>query len=214
MERYHDLHHPSSAVTTMNDPHVEALHYRLVSDETEATFDAPPAREADRGAFQVRLADGILTVTMTDHHATEASARAQIEPYLRAWSIKTALDYPRLLMQFDYIGPTIVDRDPPPAPPGSVVVPVQPLRMSVRSLQARVPIGPAVPREYPEPPVGFLASPDVEALWQRYDGYVHTREPLLTMAYFCLTVLERSARDWPTFLTTSNSRGRAAAKYS
>jgi len=50
-------------------------------------------------------------------------------------------------------------------------------------------------------------------MWQRYNGYVHGREPLLTMAYFCLSVLAWSARDWPTFSKRSHPRRRAAAKY-
>ena len=30
---------------------------------------------------------------------------------------------------------------------------------------------------------GALASPDVEALWKRYQGYLDAREPLPSMAY-------------------------------
>jgi hypothetical protein len=34
---------------------------------------------------------------------------------------------------------------------------------------------------------------DVNALWQRYVRYEQTREPLLSMAYFCLTYFEDAA---------------------
>jgi hypothetical protein len=45
-------------------------------------------------------------------------------------------------------------------------------------------------REYPAPPARFKASTDVETLWHRYEGYKQGREPLLGMAYACLTWLE------------------------
>lgn len=48
---------------------------------------------------------------------------------------------------------------------------------------------------YPALPENFVASPDVETMWQRYEQYVQGREPLPSMAYFCLTVLETSARN-------------------
>ena len=36
-------------------------------------------------------------------------------------------------------------------------------------------------------------TPDVETMWQRYEGYLNSNEPLPAMAYFCLTVLEAKA---------------------
>ena len=58
----------------MRDPHVVALHYRLETDDT-LVFDNPPPVEHQTAAFDVRLADGIVTFTMHEHHATEESAR-------------------------------------------------------------------------------------------------------------------------------------------
>ena len=43
----------------------------------------------------------------------------------------------------------------------------------------------------------------LKSLWHRYRGYLEGREPLLTMAYFCLTVLE----------ITAGGRQQAAAMY-
>jgi hypothetical protein len=45
-------------------------------------------------------------------------------------------------------------------------------------------------RTYPAPPTGFVASPDVSTLWNRYEGHVLGREPLPGMGYFCLSVVE------------------------
>ena len=46
------------------------------------------------------------------------------------------------------------------------------------------------PSQYLAPPQNFCVTPDVETLWTRYEGYLRGREPLLPMAYFCLTVIE------------------------
>ena len=46
--------------------------------------------------------------------------------------------------------------------------------------------------KYPDPPVGFHLTPDAESIWLRFRGYKDGREPLLSMAYFCLTLV-RSA---------------------
>jgi hypothetical protein len=48
-------------------------------------------------------------------------------------------------------------------------------------------------REYPAPPQRFALSPDVTALLARYQGYKRGEEPLLAMAYYCLTVAEGRA---------------------
>ena len=43
---------------------------------------------------------------------------------------------------------------------------------------------------YPDPPHQFAVSPDVETLWNRYEGHLQGREPLLSAANACLTWLE------------------------
>ena len=48
--------------------------------------------------------------------------------------------------------------------------------------------------QYPPPPVAFHVTPEVEVLWDRFNRYIEQKEPLLSMAYFCLTLLERGDR--------------------
>ena len=45
-------------------------------------------------------------------------------------------------------------------------------------------------KEFPEPPVQFVASQEVTALWNRFGGYRQGKELLLSMAYFCLSFVE------------------------
>jgi hypothetical protein len=47
--------------------------------------------------------------------------------------------------------------------------------------------------KYPDPPTVFTVTPDVETLWQRYNNYLDGKEPLPSMAYFCLTLIENKA---------------------
>ena len=48
-------------------------------------------------------------------------------------------------------------------------------------------------RKYPSPPLDLAISPDVQTMHDRYMNYLQGREPLSSMAFFCLTVLENSA---------------------
>jgi hypothetical protein len=65
-------------------------------------------------------------------------------------------------------------------------------------------------RKYPAPPQRFKVSPDVETLWHRYEGYQQGREPLLAMAYFCLSFLDWRGSQHPGL---SPNRRRAASLY-
>jgi hypothetical protein len=57
--------------------------------------------------------------------------------------------------------------------------------------------------QYPQPPEDFVASPNVESLWNRFEGYKSRKEPLLSMAFFCLTMIESIA----------GNRSKAGQKY-
>jgi hypothetical protein len=129
--------------------------------------------------FQVTLQDGRVTVEMIGDYLTVDDAREVVEPYLRAWEIQAFLrhvakhnDFQQpLVFQFD--GVDIAN--PVPGPP--IVI------------QASTGQG-FFYGEYPSPPHGFEASPNVRAMWLRWQEYQAGRESLPSMAYFCLTVVE------------------------
>lgn len=172
----------------MRDPHVEALYYRLETGQ-QLGFSNPPPMERETNAFSLRLADGQLKVRMKDHYATDIAARLAVEPYLRSWEIATALQHGPGAMTFVFERADVIDRDPPP--PGASLE-IQPLTQKMEimgnSLTFRL-----TQAKYPDPPDRFVASPDVVAMWQRYEGYCAGREPLASMAYMCLTVFNASA---------------------
>jgi len=152
---------------------------------------AAPVEEATEG-FAARLVDGVLAVEPVEHHAFVESARATVEPFLRAWEIHHALWAGKPEFHFDYHSAEIVDRDPPPLEPGGRRAQEVVLGTAVETdvaLALQV-----IRTSYPLPPRGFAADPDVETLWLRWSGYRAGREPLPAMAYFCLTVLKMHGR--------------------
>jgi hypothetical protein len=97
----------------MNDPHVESLEYTLETDPT-LTFKAPPPLEHDTPDFNLRLKDGLLTVTMKTHAASEEEARRQVEPFLQAWELDQAIQRRRREMRFKFQRANVIDRNPMP----------------------------------------------------------------------------------------------------
>jgi hypothetical protein len=167
----------------MRDPHVVALHYRVVTDRASFEFkDAPPV-EHEEAAFSLRLEDDKLRVDMKGHHATPESAREVVDPFLDSWEIAAALHRGRREMRLQFERVEMVDRTPGA---GQVVATGEVSCTASVYVVAKVEA-----HEYPRPPAGFVASPDVQALMYRYDRYVTDRELLLGMANFCLTFLEQ-----------------------
>ena len=94
----------------------------------------------------------------------------------------------------------VIDRDPSPSPPGAVIASGTPI-VAVGTPGSAT--GLVTKPSYPPPPSGVplkADDPDVKTMYDRLSGYSEGREPLPSMAYFCLTVLElpfpgsRSAR--------------------
>jgi hypothetical protein len=171
----------------MRDPHVVSLLYRLETGPS-LRFDNPPPRDYETNEFNFRLADGVVTCTMKAHYASPNQARAVVEPVLRAWELDTALRHGKRELWFTYENVEVIDRDPPPEGHVLMVAAAGEINLAgdVSLLLTR--------HEYPAPPTRFTASPDVETLWHRYEGYKQGRELLLGMAYACLTFLEAQVR--------------------
>ncbi len=169
----------------MQDPHVVALRYRLEPTES-LTFENPPAIEDETDAFRLHLENGVATFEMKEHFPSVDSSRNVVEPFLQAWELDTALRNGRREIRFKLEDAEVIDRNPPP--PGSI-------RIFAETATATLKMGGSASahvtrRHYPEPPKHFRVSPDVEILWWHYENYLNNREPLLPMAYLCLTLLE------------------------
>ena len=171
----------------MNDPHVVALNYRV---EHGPEFDYSKASALSESArdFDIRLEDTKVRFTMKTHHATVQDAVDAVEKYIRAWELHVALKRSPNAFTLRFDCPEIVDRNPTM---GVVRVSANPARFSFGVSEPKVTV---MLGSYPSPPSPSLArNPDVESMFTRYIGYRDGKEPLTSMAYFCLTVLEASA---------------------
>jgi hypothetical protein len=170
----------------MRDPHVKSLFYRLETDKN-TTYSNPPPITYEAEDFSVELKNKRLKVTLKRHFPTVEEARYEIEKFLRAWELDVALKRGPGEFQLKYENSEVIDRNSSQKGHSNTVA-VSAHAKVTATIKAE--IGVARGR-YPEPPKYFRASPDVETLWQRFHGYQNGNEPLLSMAYFCLTVVER-----------------------
>ena len=170
---------------SMNDPHVAALIYKIEHGQSVDYRRAQPMDHEETG-FSVKVADQQVRFEFKEHYAAEDVARGAIEDYIRAWEVGAGLnngpDYFKL--KFDYA--QIEDRKPTP---GVHMVHARPVRFEWTLGEPTCVVSPAC---YTPPSGVMLITADVQTMYDRYMGYRQGREPLTTMAYFCLTILEKN----------------------
>ena len=183
----------------MNDPHVVALHYRIVRDKTVDYAKAEPL-EFESPEFQVQATPPDRVVLRPLGHFADAnSALAAAESLIRAWKLQTWLRRGPSEFCLRYEGAEVEDRDP--ALQGVVLLAGTVTSVS-EAYAPTITVGQAV---FPPPPADFGVSPDVETLVHRFGLYQRGREPLLSMANFILTMLIHIAAE------AGGGRGRAPA---
>ena len=181
-------------------PRVKALHF-VVEHNRSIDYSGARPLSLEEPSFGVSVEDGKVRFAMRDHQATEEEALAAVNEYIAAWEFEAAMEHGPGLFRLRFDCADIDDRDPST---GKVSPRLRPIRnhVSVRD-DVEVTLGKG---RYPSPPATALAlTPDVRSMHERYLGYWERREPLASMAYFCLTVL---ASPWG-----SRRRKRAAGHY-
>ncbi len=171
----------------MNGEYVESLRYGLKMEKL-VEFDDPPPLERNTSSLRLRLEGDELIVWPKVRYGAPEAAKKVVDEYVRAWEIHEALQSGRATVGFELRSARIVDRT------GSEVSEYVVSRFATLRAVRRAP---ERRNSYPEPPEAFAASPDTEAMWQRYERYLEGREPLLSMAYACLSRLEFAARNAP-----------------
>lgn len=172
----------------MRDPHVQVMHYAVGSGEGISYRDPEPFSFSNHlGAFD--LCDSKLRIAPVEHFSEEEEARRAVEPFLRAWEIEADLNSNVGMIRFTFERVELIDRDPPP--PGSPQV------INVKGIASISMVGSAslhiTCRKYPQPPNAFRATPEVQHAYRRWIGFRSGKEPLQSMAYFVLTLLESAA---------------------
>jgi hypothetical protein len=181
----------------MNDPHVEALLYRVEHSPSFNYENAQPCKR-ELPEFRIRIEDDEATVAPKEHFATAEGAREVVEPLLRAWELDAALtrDNPDVL-RFVYRRAKIVDRNPTP---GVMVMHAESGHFVLTGHEATL----HLTLEYPAPPMGLAVEHMVAAMFDRWSRYKAGQALLGDTANFCRDALEKSA----------GGRQAAAARYS
>ena len=172
----------------MKYPRVKALHF-IIEHGPSIDYSQAESFSHQERSFAVLINDRKVRFVMRKRHATETEARQAVATYIDAWEFEVGLTRgpDSFKLRFDFAD--IEDLDPST---GVVFLRPSPVRLHVMTGDVRVILG---KRGYPAPPTsGLSISPDVRSMYQRYLGYKRQREPLPSMVYFCLTVLETSTR--------------------
>lgn len=128
-----------------------------------------------------------MEVTMKREVETEIEARSIVDPYLRSWELDHFLMTGRREFWFEFNNSVIIDKSP--TRPGDKVIHAGLGEVILLSDEVSCKL---TKKNYPVPNFSLSITPDVETLVNRYEGFTKKKEPLLSMAYFCLTVMEAS----------------------
>ena len=170
----------------MNDSHVMALIYSIEHRDS-VDYEEAGVFVREEQAFRLEVKDKKVRFELKEHYAEELDARKSIEEYIRMWEFGACLDNGPDSFKLRFDEAEIKDRNPTP---GEVSLRVS-FRAGIPKVSASVTRG--LPN-YPSPPSGLAINPDVQTMYDRYMNYHRGHESLLSMAYFCLTLLEDTAK--------------------
>ena len=173
----------------MQDPHVAAVYYRISSAEGLPFGNPPPVALSNHlGVFEVT--EGRLMVRPADHYASGTEARTVLDPFLRAWEVDADLSRGIGSIRFEFDSVRKIDRNPPAKSGSSVSIAAETGGLTVTGIAATILI---TQDTYPPPPRDFRTTPEVEVAYGRWKAFRERREPLQSMAYAVLTLVESVA---------------------
>ena len=177
----------------VNDPHVDEVVFSIENRPTLAySDDAPPIDHEELG-FRVTVKNQTVRFQLKEHFATKDEALKAIHPYVRNWEMDACLRGRPGDFRLRFEDARIIDRNPPPPTPETVDISVQ-ITAGAPTATVSAQVEKLI---YPAPPSGLTLkadNPDVATMYHRLTGYYEGREPLPSMAYFCLSVIERRFR--------------------
>ena len=191
----------------MNDPHVDTLTYQVESVGPHS-FDYQNAQSLSHKAQdigQFTIIQGTLTVKLSAHYPDEELARRYVERYLQGWEIHNDLVSNYGAIRFRFSDCVIIDRNPLPGKP----VPLS-VSTGIGLSDSTKIIAHAL--KYPDPPPSSFATvTDLvrDAHW-RWSRYKEGKEPLHSMAYYVLTLVENEGARLPG---RGSKRQKASRKF-
>lgn len=166
----------------MNDPGIQTLHYRFVSESPTDMFIQAAPLNVTLGGFEVVLKDDRLMATPGRQYPSEASARNALEPLLRAWEESALLD--SCLIRFEFLNADLIDSE---CASGDNVVYMKSSLSLATTFRATLTLQHG---KYPAPNPGFASSELTAKLTNRFRRFKDQAEPLCSMGYWVLSLLE------------------------
>jgi hypothetical protein len=180
----------------MNEPHVKSLTYKVVT-AADVDYDKASSIEIDTPDFSVVASPSEAIFYMKTHFSKENDAREVVEEFICAWDVVIGLDIAPGDLKLSFNHADIIDLSPDK---DSNVLNVHLVEQAQATDHIKLHVSRA---ELPKPIDGFVVSPILETMYNRYRNHIEGRESLLSMAYLCLTIIEGS----------SGSRKNAAEEY-
>ena len=172
----------------MNDPHIVSITYEVEHGE-RFDYENMETFVREEESFRLETKGRRIRFIFKHHYAALEEAEESIRQYIDLWEFENGLEYGPNAFKLKQIDFDIVDRNPTPG-----VISPKPLKgvAKIGPLTAYLKVA-----NYQPPPSGLSLNPDIESMYFRYMGYLEGREPLPSMAYFCLTTLELMAGSRP-----------------
>lgn len=182
----------------MSNSYVECLYYTIKAGDGIFFENSNPI-EKKLDNFELRLEGNDLECKMIKKYTKVEDARKEVECYLKAWEKYSILKSGFKVIEFMYNRAIINTLDSSEDLNGvSKII----KKSGVFEVCGTVNI--IVEKKiYLEPPQYFQLNENVEILQNRYEDYLRGKEKLPSMAYFCVTLIERDA----------GNRRQAAEKY-
>ncbi len=185
----------------MKDPKVQRLDYKIEGSKY-LTYDDPSELDFENDSGHFFTAAGILSIEPNAHFVRESEARSSIEPFLEAWKASSNLESQSTgTINFKFLKSEIIDLNPPlPGESQTIFLEAGEYITAFGEVSFHL-----TRKTFPVPRAGFDLTPDTESAYLRWLGYKAGQEPLQSMAYFVLTVLEASGG--------RNQRNQACIEY-
>jgi len=168
----------------MNDPKVEELYYRFISDNQNDKFDDAKLLEFSEQGFDFRLDKGMLTARPQKKYSSPDQAKMDVEPILKAWEFSAFVKDNRHRIRFIYHDAKVIDLKPDT---NGVTITLQSAYLVATAETVTVAMNNPV---YPTPENNYKTSELTDELVNRLKQYTDGRETLPSMAYYILDRLE------------------------
>lgn len=163
---------------------IESLLYKLKMTD-RYSFVSPPVQSFELNEIVFTLDNGILSAKLKNPTDTLDEARCLVDSVLKSWEALANIELPKSNLSFDIYDAKTINNNPNPDPnvhegAGFIFSKVE--LHGTATAHAEL-------KEYPTPPISFITDDFVDALSYSYSQFFEGKDKLLSMGYFCFTLL-------------------------